>query len=352
MFYEVYWNTPVFADMWTQGVGSQPFVLSNGDKTGYSLHADFISGWDVETLQQIIDNCDAGDSGMDKCPGLIGGINDASTSCNIPEAINENIHGVLDALPGNNPVTGWGVSGSPPVVSSVVSSVSRPSLGSPTGSSASSATSAIGGGYGYSSSSIALTSSVKSSTSVPSAGQISPSSYLSPSYTPVSYPTSAASLTLTSSPLPVLASIKATTTSHNALPTGTATNPTISGWSYTGCYTDKLNPRAIGTSGIQYAYLGQHNVTTTSCVEYCDKAGYSIAGTEYAGQCFCDNSILSYSNVIDQSQCHMPCEGLGGSGQLCGGSLALSVYTRNGVSARGHHHFGRTGFHKRLARGL
>ena len=351
MFYEVYWNTQVFADMWTPGVGKQPFVLANGDNTGYSLHADFISGWDVTTLQQIIDKCNAGDSGMDKCPGLIGGINDASTSCNIPEAINENIHGVLDALPGNNPVTGWGVSGSPPAVSSVVSSVSTSSLGTPAVSIASTTTSAIGGGYGYGSSSVTLTSSVKSSTSVPSAGQIPPSHYSSPPYIPASYTTSAASLTLTSSPLPITASVKATTTPHNALPTGKATNPLISGWTYTGCYTDKLNPRAIGTAGIQYAYLGQHNVTTTSCVEYCGNAGFSIAGTEYAGQCFCDNSILSYSNIIDQNECHMPCEGLGGSDQLCGGSLALSVYTRNGVSARGHHHFGRTGFHKKLARG-
>lgn len=43
LFYEVYWNTPLFADMWTPGQGKQPFVLSNGDPTGYSLHADFVS---------------------------------------------------------------------------------------------------------------------------------------------------------------------------------------------------------------------------------------------------------------------------------------------------------------------
>ena len=43
LFYEVYWNTPLFADEWTPGQGKQPFVLSNGDPTGYSLHADFVS---------------------------------------------------------------------------------------------------------------------------------------------------------------------------------------------------------------------------------------------------------------------------------------------------------------------
>ena len=43
LFYEVYWNTPLFADYWTPNQGKQPFVLSNGDPTGYGLHADFVS---------------------------------------------------------------------------------------------------------------------------------------------------------------------------------------------------------------------------------------------------------------------------------------------------------------------
>jgi hypothetical protein len=43
IFYEVYWNTPLFKDMWTPGQGKQPFVLSNGDPTGYGLHGDFVS---------------------------------------------------------------------------------------------------------------------------------------------------------------------------------------------------------------------------------------------------------------------------------------------------------------------
>jgi hypothetical protein len=108
LFYEVYWNTPLFASRWTQGQGTQPFVLANGDPTGYSLHADFIAGWDTGTLTQIINNCDTGDGAIDTCPGLIGGLNDPSTSCNIPSAVDEVITGTLSALPGNNPVVGWG----------------------------------------------------------------------------------------------------------------------------------------------------------------------------------------------------------------------------------------------------
>jgi hypothetical protein len=33
----------LFASRWTPGQGKQPFVLANGDPTGYSLHADFVS---------------------------------------------------------------------------------------------------------------------------------------------------------------------------------------------------------------------------------------------------------------------------------------------------------------------
>lgn len=291
---------------------------------------------------------------MDQCPGLIGGINDASTSCNIPDAISENVHGVLDALPGNNPVTGWGVSGSPPAESSAGSS----SVGSSTASSSSSAVSpastastSVGGGSGYSSSSAVPTTLALSTTSVSSVGHIVTSASSSASSASTSYSAPAASSSAASSSASAASSVKPTTTSSVASPTGTATNPSISGWTYTGCYADKTSPRAIGTSGIQFAYLGQHNVTTTSCVEYCDNAGYSIAGTEYAGQCFCDNSIASYSTTIDQNECSMPCEGEGGSDQLCGGGLALSVYTKGSVSARSYHHFGRSGFHKRSIRG-
>ncbi|KAJ5082311.1 hypothetical protein N7532_011354 [Penicillium argentinense] len=107
IFYKVYWNTPLFVDMWEQGKGSQPFILANGDCTGSSLHGDFFSGWDESILQKIINNCDAGVLGMDKCADA-GTINDSSKSCNIANLVPEAISGVLGKLPGNNPPTGWG----------------------------------------------------------------------------------------------------------------------------------------------------------------------------------------------------------------------------------------------------
>lgn len=105
LFYEAYWRTDKFAGRWTEGEGKQPFVFSNGDVTGYSSHADFMAGWDVDVLQHIIDTCDAGTAGMDNCPGLPYGLNKGD--CTIESEVDEKVEGTLSKLPGNNPLTGF-----------------------------------------------------------------------------------------------------------------------------------------------------------------------------------------------------------------------------------------------------
>ncbi|AEO57802.1 hypothetical protein MYCTH_2315189 [Thermothelomyces thermophilus ATCC 42464] len=112
IFYETYWDTHKLLPRFQDLLGKKsPFVFSNGDVTGFSAHADFISGWDEEELQHIIDTCDAGHAGIEKCPGLKYGVNDPSTSCNIKCPIDEVVDGKLEKLPGNNPLTGWGLGG-------------------------------------------------------------------------------------------------------------------------------------------------------------------------------------------------------------------------------------------------
>lgn len=107
LFYEMYWNTINFRDRWTPNQGEQPFVLADGDLSGCSGHGDFMAAWDTSVLQHIIDTCNTGDSGMNLCAGTT--LRDTSTSCNVASPIDEVITGNLTALPGSNPLRGWGL---------------------------------------------------------------------------------------------------------------------------------------------------------------------------------------------------------------------------------------------------
>ncbi|VUC23469.1 unnamed protein product [Clonostachys rosea] len=166
LFMEVYWNTPLFKDRWDHsGNGPQPFVLASGDRTGYAWHADFMAGWDTDILQNVIDNCNTGNGGMLKCPG----VEENKEKCTIETPVDEIIGGVLDQLPGNNPISGWGVGANPapqPSGSSSSSAVaSSTAAGSSTSAAASSSTSASSVASASSSSASAASSSSKAASS-------------------------------------------------------------------------------------------------------------------------------------------------------------------------------------------
>ncbi|KAK6510292.1 hypothetical protein TWF481_005009 [Arthrobotrys musiformis] len=133
VFMEVYWNTLKFKDMWQKGTGKTPWVLSNGDTTGYSVHADFINGWDSETLAYLIDNCDPGHAGLASCPGLPGGetsedeMKACKLTCPLAEGSSDNFGSPMpnNKLFGNNPFSyyqaePYAVANSPAVESQVV----------------------------------------------------------------------------------------------------------------------------------------------------------------------------------------------------------------------------------------
>lgn len=109
---EVYFETSSivpgkgFQDRWdhSSGKGPQPFLLSNGDTTGYGWHADFMAGWDEDVLQNIIDNCDVRHEGTHTCPG----VTPNTATCTIKTLVDEDVDGPFSKLPGNNPITGYG----------------------------------------------------------------------------------------------------------------------------------------------------------------------------------------------------------------------------------------------------
>src|SRR6267142_326001 len=59
LFYELWFYTLPFTNLNDGG----RFMLSTGDPTSYSLHGDFMNGWDNQVLQRALDNC-TNDSGV------------------------------------------------------------------------------------------------------------------------------------------------------------------------------------------------------------------------------------------------------------------------------------------------
>ena len=269
---------------------------------------------------------------MDKCPGLIGGINDPSTSCNIPSAVQETILGVLDALPGNNPVTPWGTN-LPKPAGGNSSSVSPSTSTLSTNTSAAStptvlASTAMSNGYDTSYGAVIPTSSS-------SLAGVSPASTYGNVVSVSTGVSTTLSASVMSSPMGYSTSsnsVTASATAETTMPSSTSPNSgivSIPGWNYTGCYSDLRDQRVL--SGVQFADLGNGKVTSSGCIEYCGARSFSIAGTEYGGQCFCGDELVG-SSPLAESDCAIPCEGDGS--ELCGGGLALSVYETSAGSMK------------------
>ncbi|KAH6849794.1 hypothetical protein B0I37DRAFT_97008 [Chaetomium sp. MPI-CAGE-AT-0009] len=352
MFFETYWNThellPRFKDM----VGkASPFVFSNGDTTGFSAHGDFISGWDEEELQHIIDTCDAGHAGIHSCPGLKHGVNDASGSCNIECPVDEVVDGKLEKLPGNNILAGWGLGGGDlpaplpvPVPSVSVPSVPLPSVPVP---------------------SLPVNIPIQKPSSSAAPPPPSPTTLIPvPASTLQPPPYAAADVpekdepevdvpekdepettVPAPTPVPTPADINTKTVydtvtvwqtktvyvdddSNLPAPTQSAQQSSgnapedIAGFKYVGCYKDTTE-RAL--RGEVLPKIG--DASNTACVDYCASKGFAIAGTEYGGECFCGNTLTA-TEKLDDAKCDMACKG--NDNQTCGGDWALTVYAKGG----------------------
>ncbi|OAG01934.1 uncharacterized protein CC84DRAFT_1251890 [Paraphaeosphaeria sporulosa] len=100
--YETMWNTTAFADMWPSD-GSQPFVWSFMGN-GYGTHADYLFGWKGDSLQRAInDTCMFHGCGS---PGVQGVLKtqtvEEMNKCEARTAVEEDVDGWLDELPGMN----------------------------------------------------------------------------------------------------------------------------------------------------------------------------------------------------------------------------------------------------------
>ena len=87
IFIETVWDTGLFPQsMWPED-GSQPYVWSYGDFTGFGHHADYVFGWKGDVLQRAIDaRCS-----MNSCPSLKTQGYPAANKCTMKQHVVESL---------------------------------------------------------------------------------------------------------------------------------------------------------------------------------------------------------------------------------------------------------------------
>ncbi|KAL1869092.1 hypothetical protein VTK73DRAFT_3370 [Phialemonium thermophilum] len=97
---ETVWDTRAFNNKaeWPED-GSQPFLWSNGDTTGYSSHADYLFGWKDDSLQKAMDG-----HTYVTTPSLKSQSQAQQNKCTVRNMVNEPLDGWLTQLPGGDPV--------------------------------------------------------------------------------------------------------------------------------------------------------------------------------------------------------------------------------------------------------
>ncbi|KAI0765890.1 hypothetical protein BD413DRAFT_637146 [Trametes elegans] len=121
-----------------------------------------------------------------------------------------------------------------------------------------------------------------------------------------------------------------------------------SGWSAAGCAAD-VPARTLNVDAFT-----SEQMTVGACVAHCAALGHTLAGLEYARECYCGRAFVNGGGApLAAAQCDMACTG--DAGTVCGGHMALSVFQHTGPAApvhnrRGHkaRHFGRAHAHSDL----
>ncbi|KAF8860303.1 copper radical oxidase [Acephala macrosclerotiorum] len=114
-----------------------------------------------------------------------------------------------------------------------------------------------------------------------------------------------------------MGSSSATSSTATAIPT-LGIKPTVKAYSFVGCYTEGTGVRALsGTAFFDYIAM-----TLEECAFACN--GYTYFGVEYAGECYCGNTLDVGSVPAPLSDCSMICPG--NPYQYCGNGNRLELY--------------------------
>ncbi|KAJ1301389.1 hypothetical protein OPQ81_008651 [Rhizoctonia solani] len=97
-----------------RGANVDNWILSNGDPTGLNMHGDFINGWNQDTLEQTMSQCNtpnAPEDNLQACAPLAKSLNvEAANTCLSEGNIADEDVGLLAPItgfPGCNPYWGW-----------------------------------------------------------------------------------------------------------------------------------------------------------------------------------------------------------------------------------------------------
>ncbi|KAK7452112.1 hypothetical protein VKT23_012217 [Stygiomarasmius scandens] len=93
------------------------------------------------------------------------------------------------------------------------------------------------------------------------------------------------------------------------------------GWAYAGCWIDSAHGRII-----ENFQPVDDALTVESCISTCSEQKFSVAGMEFAHECYCGNRFVNgAAEALADADCNDACAG--NSGEPCGGSNRLSVYS-------------------------
>ncbi|KUJ19463.1 WSC-domain-containing protein [Mollisia scopiformis] len=107
-------------------------------------------------------------------------------------------------------------------------------------------------------------------------------------------------------------------------PSGPFVNPGVDGYTSMGCYKEATTGRAL-TQEFDLA-----TPTVKNCVDTCSGKGFTYAGLEYGGECWCGNTLAASSVSAAASSCSMPCNGNGT--EYCGAGGYLNLYMKGAGS--------------------